>query len=98
VQPLYITVDPECDTWEVLRAFLREQDPRFIGVTGSREQIDNAKRAFRVFAQRRDEGAGDVEPSVGGMPGCAWRITEFPQFWNNNDNHFIIALIETLWL
>jgi protein SCO1 len=59
VQPRYITVDPERDTPEVLRAFLRAQDPRFIGVTGSREQIDNAKRAFRVFAQRRDEGAGD---------------------------------------
>jgi cytochrome oxidase Cu insertion factor (SCO1/SenC/PrrC family) len=59
VQPLYITVDPERDTPDVLRAFLREQYPRFIGVTGSREQIDNAKRAFRVFAQRRDEGASD---------------------------------------
>jgi protein SCO1/2 len=59
VRPLYITVDPERDTPEVLRAFLRERYPRFIGVTGSREQIDNAKRAFRVFAQRRDEGAGD---------------------------------------
>ena len=59
VQPLYITVDPERDTPGVLRAFLKEQYPRFIGLTGSREQIDNAKRAFRVFAQRRDEGAGD---------------------------------------
>jgi cytochrome oxidase Cu insertion factor (SCO1/SenC/PrrC family) len=59
VQPLYITVDPERDTPDVLRAFLKEQYPRFSGVTGSREQIDNAKRTFRVFAQRRDEGAGD---------------------------------------
>jgi quercetin dioxygenase-like cupin family protein len=58
-----------------LRAFLREQSPRFSGVTGSREPIDKAKRAFRVFAPRRDEGAGDVEPSVGGIPGCAWRIS-----------------------
>jgi protein SCO1 len=58
VQPLYITVDPERDTLDVLRVFLREQYPHFIGVTGSREQIDSAKRAFRVFAPRRDEGAG----------------------------------------
>ena len=58
-RPLYITVDPERDTPEVLRAFLREQYPPFIGVTGWREQIDNAKRACRVFAQGRDEGAGD---------------------------------------
>lgn len=59
VQPLYITVDPERDTPDVLRAFLKEQYPRFTGLTGTREQIDNAKRAFRVFAQRRDEDAGD---------------------------------------
>jgi len=59
VQPLYITVDPERDTPDVLRAFLKEHYPRFIGLTGSREQIDRAKRAFRVFAQRRDAGAGD---------------------------------------
>ena len=59
VQPLDITVDPERDTPDVLRAFLKDQYLRFIGLTGSREQIDNAKRAFRVFAPRRDEGAGD---------------------------------------
>ena len=31
----------------------------FTDENGTREQIDTAKRAFRVFAQRRDEGAGD---------------------------------------
>jgi protein SCO1/2 len=54
-----MTVDPERDAPEVLRAFLREPYPRFSGVTGSREPIDNGKRAFRVCAPRRDEGAGD---------------------------------------
>src|SRR5580658_8930024 len=47
-EPLYITVDPERDTAEVMRAFLRSY-PRFTGLTGSREQIDTAKRVFRVF-------------------------------------------------
>jgi protein SCO1/2 len=42
-----------------LRAFLQDQYPRCSGLTGSREQIDNAKRAFRVFAQRRDDGVSD---------------------------------------
>lgn len=52
LQPLYITVDPERDTPEVLRAFLEPRFPRFIGLTGSREEIDAVKAAFRVFARR----------------------------------------------
>ena len=59
VQPLNITVDPERDTPDVLQAFLNNQYPRFIGLTGSREQLDHAQRALRVFAPRRGEGGGD---------------------------------------
>ena len=53
IQPLYITVDPERDTPEVMRAFLEASYPRFLGLTGTREQIDAAKHAFHVFARRR---------------------------------------------
>ncbi len=35
-----------------MRAFLQSW-PRFTGLTGSRQQIDEAKRAFRVFAETR---------------------------------------------
>lgn len=52
VQPLYITVDPERDSPAVLRAYLEPRFPRFIGLTGSKEEIDAAKAAFRVFARR----------------------------------------------
>jgi protein SCO1/2 len=51
VQPLYVTVDPERDTPEVMRAFLKAH-PRFIGLTGDRAQIDEVKLRFRVFAHR----------------------------------------------
>ncbi len=53
IQPLYITVDPERDTSEVMKAYLEDRAPRFIGLTGSPAKIDEAKRAFRVFAQRK---------------------------------------------
>lgn len=55
VQGLYITVDPERDTPEVMRDYLRGTHARFTGLTGSAEQIDRAKRNFRVFAERRDD-------------------------------------------
>ena len=56
VQPLYITVDPERDTPDVMRAFL-EAHPRFIGLTGDRAQIDEVKLRFRVFARRVEDGS-----------------------------------------
>jgi len=52
VTALYVTVDPERDTPSVMRAFLERRYPRFTGLTGSRDQIDEAKKAFRVFARR----------------------------------------------
>lgn len=55
IQPLYITVDPERDTPEVMHTFLEKSYPRFTGLTGTRAAIDAAKRAFRVFAERRPD-------------------------------------------
>jgi cytochrome oxidase Cu insertion factor (SCO1/SenC/PrrC family) len=55
VQPLYVSVDPERDTPEVMRAFLTASYPRFTGLTGTPEQVEAAKRTFRVFARRRPD-------------------------------------------
>ncbi|MEQ8266565.1 MAG: SCO family protein [Parvibaculum sp.] len=52
IQPLYITVDPARDTPEVLKAFLSKQYPRFTGLTGTGEKIEEARARFRVFARR----------------------------------------------
>ncbi|MFJ7949713.1 SCO family protein [Streptomyces sp. NPDC096354] len=54
IQPLYITVDPDRDTPTVMREFLRSY-PRFTGLTGSTEQIGEAKEAFRVFTRRTSD-------------------------------------------
>ena len=57
VRPLYVSVDPERDTPEVMREFLAASYPRFTGLTGTPEQVEAAKRAFRVFARRRPDPA-----------------------------------------
>jgi protein SCO1/2 len=49
---LYITVDPERDTPEVMKAFLSKHYPHFTGLTGAQGQVSAAKKAFRVFAKR----------------------------------------------
>lgn len=61
IQPLYVTVDPERDTPKVMREFLVRYYPRFLGVTGSRAQIDAIKSAFRVHSYRHDEPDGSYQ-------------------------------------
>lgn len=58
VQPLFITVDPERDTAELLREYTAAFDPRILGLTGSAELIERAARTFRVSYQKvREPGA-----------------------------------------
>lgn len=68
VVPLYVSVDPERDTPEVMRVFLGTNYPYFTGLTGSRKEVDDAKRAFRVFAARK---ADPEEPDGYAVPHTA---------------------------
>jgi len=62
---LYVTVDPARDSPAVLKAFLESSYPQFLGLTGTPEQIDDAKESFRVFTRRRDAPDGyDVQHSA----------------------------------
>ncbi|MBM9596259.1 SCO family protein [Roseitranquillus sediminis] len=49
VKPVFITVDPERDTPEVLAEFTDYMHPEMVGLTGSAEQIAEAARAYRVY-------------------------------------------------
>ncbi|MBR0756091.1 SCO family protein [Bradyrhizobium jicamae] len=57
ITPLYITVDPARDTPEKMKAYLEADYPRFLGLTGPDAAIDDAKRCFRIFAQRKSDPA-----------------------------------------
>lgn len=53
---LFITIDPERDTPEVVGAFAHNFHERMQGLTGSDEQISEAAQAYRVFYSRDDSG------------------------------------------
>jgi protein SCO1 len=49
VQVLFITLDPERDTPKLLRGYVTAFDPRFVGLTGTMEQIDSAANSYHVM-------------------------------------------------
>ncbi len=55
IRPVMISVDPERDTPEVLKEYLTNFYPGFVGLTGTPEQVRKAGQAYRVFYRKTDE-------------------------------------------
>lgn len=53
IAPVFVSVDPQRDSPEVMKDYLEAKFPRFLGLTGSATETEEAKKAFRVFAERR---------------------------------------------
>jgi len=60
VQPIFITVDPERDTPEVLKRYVANFHPRLIGLTGSPAEVKAAKDEYAVYSEK-----GEVQPGGG---------------------------------
>jgi protein SCO1 len=59
VQPLFITLDPERDTPEKIGEYVKDFDPRFLGLVGSPQQIADTAREFHVYYRVRQLGHGE---------------------------------------
>lgn len=60
VAALFVTVDPERDTPEILKTYLENFDSRIIGLTGEPAKTEAIAKAFRVFAKKvPSEKVGD---------------------------------------
>lgn len=54
VQVLFVTLDPERDTPEVLAKFLPRFDADFVGLYGTLDQVNAVTREFKVFRKRQN--------------------------------------------
>lgn len=55
----FISVDPLRDTPEVIGAFAASLHPEMVGLTGTEAEVEAAKSAYRVYAQRAPGSADD---------------------------------------
>lgn len=58
VQVLFITVDPERDTQELLASYVPQFDPRFLGLYGDLERTKTVADDFRVFFAKSGDTSG----------------------------------------
>jgi len=60
LQVIYVTVDPERDTEERMRNYLRAFDPRFLGATGTPQQMAKVRQDYGITATKKPiEGSKD---------------------------------------
>ena len=52
VNLVFITVDPTRDTPELLKGYVTNFGPTFVGLTGTPEQVAAAARSYRVYYQK----------------------------------------------
>lgn len=56
LRTIFVTVDPERDTKDVLKEYLGGFDPDVIGLVGTPEQTEAAKASFGVMSEKADGG------------------------------------------
>ena len=58
-QAIFITVDPQRDTQQVLAEYLKSFDSRVAGLTGPQAEIEKVIKEYRVYAAPQKTGGND---------------------------------------
>jgi len=54
LQAIFISVDPERDTPEVLKAYMANFDPSFVALTPTLDQLPELAKAFKIYFKKVD--------------------------------------------
>jgi protein SCO1/2 len=52
VVPIFVSIDPERDAPAILKSYLSSFGPRFVGLTGTANEVAKAAQAYRVYYQK----------------------------------------------
>jgi protein SCO1/2 len=58
VQVLFVSVDPERDTADVLKRYVPAFHPSFLGLTGNADEIARAAKEFKIYYQKQKLPSG----------------------------------------
>lgn len=61
VQPLFITIDPDRDTSDVMAAYVKSFDTRIVGLTGTPAEIAAAAKSFKVHYAKMESKTKDKQ-------------------------------------
>lgn len=64
VRVLFVTVDPTRDTVPVLHQYVTAFDPRFVGLTGTQDEIAKLAKRYRAFYQRETTKTASADYEV----------------------------------
>jgi protein SCO1/2 len=64
ITPIFVSVDPQRDTPEKLAAYVKNFNPRFVGLTGTPEEIAGVTKAYKVYFRKVPN---DTKPDEYGM-------------------------------
>jgi protein SCO1/2 len=81
IKPVFITVDPENDTPQVIQEYLLNFSPDFLGFTGDRAEIERVVKAYKAYTNKSDDGQVMHSDLIYLMDGNGKYITHF-----NRDN------------
>lgn len=59
VQVIFVSVDPERDTPQVIKPYVEAFNENFIGLTGTKEQVKKAADAYLVYYAKDENATGD---------------------------------------
>jgi cytochrome oxidase Cu insertion factor (SCO1/SenC/PrrC family) len=52
IQPVFISVDPERDDVQTVKEYIGQFHEKLVGLTGTPEQVEAVKKAYKVFASK----------------------------------------------
>lgn len=58
VVPVFVSVDPERDTPEVVGEYVSHFHPRMVGLTGTPEQVTAVAKEYKVYYKKVEDGDG----------------------------------------
>ena len=59
VQPVFITLDPQRDTPEVIGVYVKNFNPRFVALGGSESEIRRVSLSYKVFYEKVPQDGSD---------------------------------------